>query len=213
MEICPAILTDNIKEFQAQLSLYSKYFAKIDIDINTQGDSFDGVVTPNIDLIIQQLKRLPGIKFNFHLMLSKPFWIHKYISDNLDQNVYFFLHQESDISFLDDIESVANIGICIEKQTKLREIEFYNQFSEIQLMTVAIGFQGSKFDKKILQKAKNLRQMGYTGRLSLDGGINLESAIDIRASEVEINRLSVGSYFSRSKDVKLSLEKLNNILI
>lgn len=212
MEICPAILTNNIKEFKNQLEIYSKYFNTIDIDINVSGDGFEGVVTPNLDLIIQEIQRLPRIQFNFHLMLSKPFWIYKYISDNLKQRVFYFLHQESDISFLDDIEMTEDIGICIEKQTKLREIEFYNQFSEIQLMTVEIGFQGSKFDKRILQKAKNLRQMGYTGRLSLDGGINLESAIDIRASEVEINRLSVGSYFSTSKDVKSSLEKLNNIL-
>lgn len=212
MEICPAILTDNIKEFQAQLSLYSKYFAKIDIDINTQGDSFDGVVTPNIDLIIQELKRLPGIKFNFHLMLSKPFWIFKYINDSLDKNIFFFVHQEADVSFIDDLEDTTNIGICLEKQTKLLELEYYKRFQEVQLMTVEIGFQGSKFDPKILQKAKNLRQIGYTGKLSLDGGINMESAIDIRAAGIEINRLSVGSYFSRSKDIRLSLEKINNIL-
>lgn len=213
MEICPAILTDRINEFQAQLSLYSKYFTQIDIDINIPGDSFDGLVTPNIDLIVNEVKKLRGIKFNFHLMLSKPFWIYKYISENLDQNIYFFLHQESDISFLDDIGSLTNIGICIKKQTRLLTVEYYNQFSEIQLMTVEIGFQGEKFDNKVLQKAKDLRRMGYTGRLSLDGGINLESAIDIRASGVEVNRLSVGSYFSRSKDIRSSLEKLNNLLI
>lgn len=212
MDICPAILVDNKIDFEKQITEYTKYFRTIDIDVNVPGDSFQGMDTPALNEIIEIAERKVGIKFNFHLMMNKPFWTYEFIKQKLGDRSYFFVHQEADLSFIDPKESRLNIGLCVKLETKPEKADFYSKFSEIQLMAVDIGYQGSKFDIKVLTKAKNLRLGGYNGRISIDGGINLESVIDIKASGIQIDRLSVGSYFSRSKDVKTSLEKMKNIL-
>lgn len=212
MDLCPAILVADKNDFFKQITEYSKYFQTIDIDVNVEGDSFQGINTPALEGIIAIAEEKRGIKFNFHLMMNKPFWAYEFIKQKLGKRAFFFVHQEADLSFLDLTQKQNNIGICIQLETKLEKIEYYNVFPEVQLMSVEIGYQGGKFDPKSLIKAKNLRHIGYNGRISFDGGINMESAIDIKASGILIDRLSVGSYFSRSKDLKLSLQKLQNIL-
>jgi pentose-5-phosphate-3-epimerase len=48
--------------------------------------------------------------------------------------------------------------------------------------------------------------LGYTGRISIDGGVNLTSAEEIKYWEID--RVSVGSFFQKSKDAQLAYMKL-----
>ena len=78
-------------------------------------------------------------------------------------------------------------------------------------MSIEIGFQGNRFNKKVIKRVEQLREIGYHKKISLDGGVNLKTANLIKG--LKIDRVSVGSFFVRSKNIikdKLKLEKALN---
>jgi len=212
-KINPAILTEKPKEFNRQLKIYSSIFEEIDIDINIDNDEFPGLVTVSPKTLASQLsKYVSRVEFNLHLMIQLPL---KTIGQVLDiessQNIKFIIHQESNIKKLvENIGEYHIYGLAIQVDSEPRDLDFYNQFKEIQLMTVQIGYQGSKFQKNVLNRVEWLRSKGYKGKISIDGGVDLRSASIIR--EYDLDRVSVGSYFSKlssEEEVKEAKDKLS----
>jgi ribulose-phosphate 3-epimerase len=207
IQICPAILTSSEDEFKRELEVYSKLFEVIDIDINLEGDKFYGQVTVGTDFVAKEIQKF-DVKFNIHLMVSNPLReIEKFSKEQImAKNISFFIHQESNINKLIDRVEELNLKLAVKAGSEPREIEFYKKFPEIQLMTIETGKQGNKFKPEILSRAEWLRTNGYEGNISIDGSVNLESARIIR--QHKIDRVSAGSYFSRSENVSDSKMKL-----
>jgi pentose-5-phosphate-3-epimerase len=201
IEICPAILTNDQAEFTRELNDYSKLFSVIDIDINNPGDNFSGLNTVTTEFVANQIKDYSNIRFNIHLMVQNPsIEIEKF---NNKLHLTFFIHQEANINKL---VGQDKMNLAIQVQSKAKSIDFYKQFNEIQLMTVQIGYQGSKFQPSVLGRVEWLRNEGYIGRISLDGAVDLQTAESIK--NYDVNRVSVGSYFSKSTDLELDKQKL-----
>lgn len=209
IQICPAILTDNDQEFIRQIKIYPSIFEQIDIDINIDNDNFKGMITADLLLIAEQSSDYSE-RLGFHLMVEKPEEVVKKLLsiDSEFKKSKFYIHQESSFTkeFLDSIP-FGKRCVAVQLESSTREIEFYSQFSEVQLMTVSIGFQGQKFEESSLERAIWLKENNYKGKISIDGGIDLNSAKVIK--NYPIDRVSVGSYFSKSDNLELDKTKLN----
>src|SRR5690606_33134550 len=96
----------------------------------------------------------------------------------------------------DDIADNFRIGITVKAETQMQAVEFYNQFPEVQLMTIETGKQGNPFMPAVLEKSQWLRSEGFTGMISIDGGVSLYTAETIKS--YPIDRVSVGSFLSKS---------------
>jgi pentose-5-phosphate-3-epimerase len=209
IEISPAILINDAYLFEKLVSSYSQAgFKSVDIDIAEQ--PFVEHETLPLDEVLAKTE-YPEMNFGWHLMLSRPGkeveQIIKYYRGTTHQ-FRIYVHQEADIGFLKTFDLFAlNIGITLKEETQLRELDFYQQFPEVQMMTVPIGSQGGKFDSEAMQKVIDLREMGYVGKISLDGSVNLLTAKQLR--EYDINRVSVGSFFQKSENLDLDWQKLN----
>ncbi|MFS8130426.1 MAG: hypothetical protein ACMG57_00455 [Candidatus Dojkabacteria bacterium] len=212
IKVCPAILTDKKSVFESQMKTYSALFDTIDIDVNVKVDNFKGKVTVPVEIFIPILEKYPKTEFNIHLMTEFPLEeIKKTVNSTIFKKLRFIIHQESRFdkqifSFL----GRSKIAATLEVGSDLESINFYKKFSEVQLMTVDVGYQGAKFEEKILKKANKLRDMGFDGIISIDGGVNLNTAEIIK--KYPIKRLSVGSYFSKSNDIETDLKELNDAL-
>ncbi len=208
IKICPAILVSNKDEFLKQLEVYKEFFDCIDIDINIPGDDFEGEVTVGPLEALLCIGKNIETHFNIHLMVSNPkAVIEKFLEKEcFPKNYRILIHQES--KFKDALDSYPDldIGIVLKAESDMREIEFYNQFPEVQLMTIVTGKQGNPFIPEILYRVEWLREEGYKGTISIDGSVNLKSASFIRMFEV--NRVSVGSFFSKTDQLELNLQKL-----
>lgn len=210
MKICPAILTNSKEVFLAQLSRAANFFEHIDIDLNAANDNFDGMITVDFEFALIEVSKYPDISFTFHLMYEEPsVALNYYESSNLRrENINFILHQESGAeNYLSDN---LKIGVAVKAESQLNSIEYYQQFPEVQLMTIETGVQGNSFKPEILDRVEWLRTSGFTGTISLDGSVNTETARLIASTTV--NKVSVGSYFSNSTDIKKSLKDLEAIL-
>ncbi|MEO6729301.1 MAG: hypothetical protein ABIM99_05235 [Candidatus Dojkabacteria bacterium] len=213
IKICPAILTHKIEEFETQLQQYSTLFDVIDIDVNVKVDNFKGKVTVAVEDFIKLLEKYPKNFFNIHLMTESPLEeIKKAVTSTVFKNLRFIIHQESRVdNQIFTLLGRNKIAATLEVESILESLNFYSKYSEVQLMTVEVGYQGEGFQIKALEKAKKLREKGFKGIISIDGGVNLETAETIK--KFPIDRVSVGSYFSKSSDVAGDLKKLEEALV
>ncbi len=207
--ICPAILVDNKQDFIQQFNNYKDLFDCIDIDINIPNDDFEGEVTIGPIEALLCLENHEGNNFNLHLMVSEPVLIiDEYISNRcLPKKNRILIHQESNFKpVLDKYDTNLDIGIVVKAESNMKDIEFYKQFSEVQLMTIITGKQGNPFIPEVLDRVEWLREEGFEGIISLDGSVNLQSAQLIR--NFDVSRVSVGSFFSKAENLELNKQKL-----
>lgn len=212
IKVCPAILTEKIDEFESQLEKYSRIFDVIDIDVNVKVDNFRGKVTVTVEQFLPILVKYPKNLFNIHLMTEFPLEeIKKTVTSPIFDNLRFVIHQESRIdNQIFTLLGRKKIAATLEVESELETLTFYKKFSEVQIMTVDVGYQSGKFEVKALEKSMKLRMMGFEGIISIDGGVNAETGDIIR--EYPVDRVSVGSYFSKSTNLESDLKKLNESL-
>lgn len=209
MIIAPAILISNLEEFERQLAIYSEFAPQIDFDINVAYDDFKGIVTVELESILKKIKnsKLNYPVLNFHLMVTHPI---DYIQMILDSAISFgkvYIHQEADLT---GVSLDSYIGITIKAESSLEAIDYYNKFTEVQLMTIETGSQGNPIKPEVLERANWLKQNGFKGSISIDGGVN-DKTIEL-IKRYPIDKLSVGSYFSKASDPKLNYAKLLDLL-
>jgi len=206
IKIIPNILTENERDFEIQIEHLS-IFPLVDIDIAVS--PFTEKSSVALEKTINLIKKFSRINYTFHLMEENP---EKSIQQILECNLNIdqvYIHQESNISIFKTLQSKVKkkIGITIRRESRLRAIDFYNQFGAIQLMTGVFGGQGNEFDEESLAKSLQLRDMGYEGEIGIDGGVNLQSAIIIK--DYPVDRVSVGSFIRKSQNPMLDKMKLD----
>ena len=82
--------------------------------------------------------------------------------------------------------------------------ETIKQFKIVQLMTVNPGFQGAPFIPSVLRKIEELKNLGYEGKIALDGGINDKTLAPIMENPSKPDILCIGSFFKRKHRGKTS---------
>src|SRR6185369_13819206 len=147
IKVCPAILTSSLEEFERELKDYSELFDVIDIDVNVKVDDFKGKVTVPVEKFIPLLEKYPKKFFNIHLMTESPLEeIKKTVTSSVFNNLRFIIHQESRVdNQIFTLLGRNRLAATLEVETELGLLSFYKKYSEVQLMTVDIGYQGSEF--------------------------------------------------------------------
>ncbi len=213
IQITPAILTNNQKELSDLLNRYlDEGFHFIDIDI-TSADLAGEQTTLSLKDAIQVVEIPEDFSIGWHLMMKEPEESVKRLLTHFEENesLRIYVHQETDLEFLSELEDENySVMVTVNVDSPLLDIDYYNQFAEVQLMTVEIGKQGAAFQQEAMNKSEQLREWGYEGVISIDGGVNLETAQII--SKYPIDRVSVGSYFQNSSDLTSDLQKLEEVL-
>lgn len=209
IEISPAVLASSKEEFLRQVKGYKKVVDRIDIDINTADDRFYGVVTVTPTEVLEIISQNLDVKFSLHLMVERPLYI---IQDfkKIRQDLFYFVHQEAYIDDVFEVLKKEECGVVVKAESALESVDFYNQFSEVQFMTIETGEQGNGFKPEVLDRVEWLKKQGYKGKISIDGSVNLESSDLIK--RFPIDRVSVGSFFSKSNDFKKDYDLLDKLL-
>lgn len=215
MDIYPSILETSIKDFETQLTQVAPYFSHFQIDIA------DGIFVPNKTVQIEEIvpvvssQKIVGRDktFEFHLMvvdfekqIEKLAQLEKFVDVNC---ILIHLH------VLNTKYEILNTkylwGLVLNPEDSVVDNwQLITEFPIIQIMTIHPGFQGSPFLPETLNKIDQLRELGYTGKILLDGGINDKTAPTIMNRRHLPDIICPGSYFK--KDVKKRLEILQEIV-
>ena len=167
-------------------------------------DVMDGHFVPNLTFgphILKAMKQeFPQIVYDVHLMLDNPAeFVDPFIDAVAD---ILTVHAEADgfVRALDRIrERGVQTGASVRPATPVECLrDALSRLDRVLLMTVEPGFGGQKLIPEVLDKAAQLRALGFAGEIEADGGITESNAALLK--EAGIGVLVMGTGFFRAKD-------------
>lgn len=179
-------------------------------------DVMDGQFVPNITFgagLVQSMRSLSKAVFDVHLMVRNPEpLIESFVqagSDIITVHIEAVQDIERTLAYIKSLGVKA--GVSIVPKTSEAELEhLYKLVDLILVMTVNPGFGGQKFMADQLPKIKAIReQIDKHGRnidLSVDGGVNLETAPLIKAAGANV--LVAGSHIFQNQNYVANIASL-----
>jgi ribulose-phosphate 3-epimerase len=110
------------------------------------------------------------------------------------------------------IRDAIQIGIAINTTTPIEQIfPLANHVDFVQCMGIErIGYQGESFDKRALEQIKTLKKKYPDLIISVDGGVNFETAQML--ADVGVSRLIVGSMILKSENMRETISELESLV-
>ena len=145
--------------------------------------------------------QFPKCRLDVHLMMDNP---EKYIATFAKAGAYTItLHQEplSDIRGAMEMIKKENVrcGLSVKPGTKAETLlPYLDLLDYILIMTVEPGFGGQKFMAEQVGKISFLREAGFKGDISVDGGVSMENAKLL--ADAGANILVMGTAYFKAED-------------
>ncbi len=164
-------------------------------------DIMDGVFVPNISFgvpVVSSIRKTTGIPFDLHLMIADPFSYAEPFAKAGADWITFHLESNSDPrKTIDEIHRLGKkAGLSIRPGTPAEELFPYLDSLDMALvMSVEPGFGGQQFLDSCLPKITAIRERAPHLRISVDGGINIETGRLCRDAGADM--LVAGSFLFR----------------
>ena len=106
-------------------------------------------------------------------------------------------------------QKIIEVGLAITPGTPIEEIiPYLDKIDLVQCMGIEkIGYQGEPFDERVLDMINTVRIAAPNMPISVDGGVNIETAPLLRAAGA--TRLVSGSAVFGAEDMALAIEALS----
>jgi ribulose-phosphate 3-epimerase len=167
-------------------------------------DVMDGHFVPNITfgpMVVAAIHRVTRLPLYVHLMIEHP---ERQLADFAHAGAYNITVQaEACVHLHRVIQEIKELGVkagvALNPATPLASIEeVINDLDLILVMTVNPGFGGQKLIPQTLDKLRRLRQrtdeMGWTGELEVDGGINVTTIASAVQAGAHVLVVGAGLY-------------------
>lgn len=160
-------------------------------------DVMDGHFVPNLSYgppVIASWRVRTNLPFDVHLMITNPEpYLDAYVGAGSDSLLVHIEVLKNPAEVLAQIKDRGcRAGLVINPPTPWEVVEPYlDLVDSILVMSVMPGFGGQSFQASVLDKVRALRRLRKDLRISIDGGINRETAA--AATEAGATQLVVGS--------------------
>lgn len=157
-------------------------------------------------------ERFPSCLLDVHLMMDNPA---DYVDTFIRAGAHTLtLHREvldqPEILMKKIKEAGVRCGLSVKPGTKADTLlPYLDILDNILIMTVEPGFGGQKFMPEQIEKIRMLREAGYTGDISVDGGVNLENAPLLKEAGASI--LVMGTSYFRAADPVHVVRKIKEL--
>ncbi len=178
-------------------------------------DIMDGHFVPNLSLspeVVRMAKATVDLFLSVHLMMSRPSHLLELFLEAGSDLVQ--VHVEADDEPAPLLAAIRKAGrkagIVLNPETPAAAaLPYLGQVDEILLMTVHPGFGGQSFLDHVLPKIAELRQRAPHLDLSVDGGINDETAV--RCARAGANILVAGTHLYRQADMAAGIQRMRSL--
>lgn len=211
IEIIPAIMPKTIEDIYEKVGLVTEA-------LSFQLDIMDGKFVPEktFPFFGEKIVSINIGVFELDLMVKNasdriPEWVHMGAS-----RLIFHIEADEDIldNFLEfqDVLKGIERGIAINLDTPLEKLDqMLPYFDFVQFMGIArIGYQGEQFDRRVIDRIKEFKKAYPYSIVSVDGGVNKESAQLLK--EAGVDRLVIGSAIFNSGSPEENLQSFEKLL-
>jgi ribulose-phosphate 3-epimerase len=229
IEIIPALMPKSFSELREQFERFVGLVETVQLDV------MDGVFVPNkswpYSENIEMLKELRGempswedINFEVDLMIQNPEhavndWlllgasrviVHTESTHKMDAIIAEVKDCVNGKQTDSEEETHVEVGIALNTTTENKMLEpWIGRVDFVQFMGIEkIGFQGQTFDERVIKKIQDLHEQYLDVTISVDGGVNFESAPKLIVAGA--TRLVSGSTILNSKDIAETINRLKN---
>ncbi len=148
-------------------------------------DVMDGHFVPNLTFgppVLQAVARAASIPLDVHLMIERPLeWIARYAQAR-PEVLTFHIEAVDSLSAAREVVNaihaagVPKAGVSVRPNTPIAAVEpLLADLDLVLVMSVEPGFGGQSFRPETLGKARRLRELGWTGIVEVDGGVNAQT--------------------------------------
>lgn len=197
IEFHPAPLVYFLSELKRQIKLIETYTNQVDIDIVDWGSTSKKTID-----VHQALSLRTDLNLNFDLMMLSPNHAIKALIH--DQRVQYIIlntrcKQDLNQQIKLILDSGKKVGLSINPLDDVADyIYLFPKLYLIQIYTVEPGSQGMPFLSARLEEVNRIKQLGFKGKIAIDGGVNLKTLPII--SKYPIDIASVGSALSKAEN-------------
>lgn len=174
-------------------------------------DVMDGNFVPNLTIgapVVKSIRKVTKLPLDSHLMIDEPI---RYVEDFKKAGTdWLTIHVEASSRVQETLDLIRKldmkVGISLRPKTPLDAIEPYlSQLDLVLIMSVEPGFGGQSFMPEMMEKVRLLRAK-FSGLISVDGGINSETAKQALSAGADI--LVAGTAVFGQKDRAAAIRSL-----
>lgn len=220
IEIIPAILPKDFAELEDKVSLVQGSVKTVQIDV-CDGQFVANATWPykkhddTFEKLLNEEAGLPfweKVNYEIDLMVNRAEEVVEEWVRTGASRIIIHVEMRGDLALaISKIKDQVEIGLAINVETPIDIIDTYkDEIDFIQCMGIDnIGFQGQKFDAKVIEKIKLLRSKYPDLPISVDGGVSLDSAPML--IEAGATRLVAGSAIFNSENVFDAVEEFKSL--
>jgi ribulose-phosphate 3-epimerase len=176
----------------------------------------DGHFVPNLSYglpLVQAFRNMTQLPLDVHLMISEPGeYVERFFEAGADGMTIHAEAVENPRPVLEKIRSLGgSAGLAINPPTPVSAIRHCLDVCDLVLvMSVMPGFGGQEFDRRALDKLRELRPLvGDDVLLEIDGGVHESTIGDCTAAGAQL--LVVGSAIFKSRDYAAAIDGLTEL--
>lgn len=211
LKIAPSILSADFARLRDEIEMVSVAGADL-----LHLDVMDGHFVPNITFgpcVVEAVKKVTSIPLDVHLMITDAEkYLKTFVAAGSDWITFHIEAVANPHQFIEQAKNLGvKVGVSLKPLTPVTALkEILPEVDLILIMSVEPGFGGQKFQSAVLSKITELRQQyQFLADISIDGGINLETAP--LAVEAGANILVAGSAIFHADDPESVIRKFKAI--
>lgn len=215
MIIAPSLLASDHTRFGREVERADRSGAeRLHLDI------MDGHFVPNISFgpeVVRSVRPLTKMFFDVHLMCSRPqILLELFARAGADEIIIHVELGEQVASLIWKIKQLGKkVGLAVNPPTKINEVQPYLEEIDLLLvMTVNPGFGGQEFIHETLPKIQQAeawrRETKLPYRISVDGGINFETAAE--CARAGADTFVSGTTLFGAHNLKAAVKKMRQIV-
>lgn len=200
IEIAPSMLAADMLHLEQDLQDLQRHAIQ-----TLHFDVMDAHFVPNLSFGPSLCKTVheafPHYFLDVHLMMDNPeTMMDRFVKAGAAAITVHLEVLKDGKALLESIKAAGvECGLSLKPGTPVDEIApFLPLLDRVLIMTVEPGFGGQKLMEEQLEKVKWLRNKGFTGVISVDGGVNEETLENVVASGANV--LVMGTAFFHAKD-------------
>ena len=173
MKIVPAVLANNIDDFELRIQQAEGFAEYIQIDL------MDGVFVPTQSFPSEKINSLKtSLSFEVHLMVKHPLAYFSHIDTPHLNKVIF--HVESEVKHEELIKKIhergLKAGLAINPETGIEKFKHLaDDIDTLMFLTVDPCCYGNPFKPEVLKKISKARQIYQEKIIGVDGGVSLDN--------------------------------------